>query len=60
MFLAHINDESSCELEEIPLKVASDKRLLHYGVKEDSTVFIMATSDNVTSSNLNFELKSLA
>lgn len=32
MFLARQNDGSSCDLEEIPLKVVSDKRLLHYNV----------------------------
>lgn len=61
MFLAHSPDGNTpCLIEEIPLKVVSDKRLLHYGVTEDSTIFIMASNDLIASSNLKIELKSLA
>jgi hypothetical protein len=49
MFLAKVNG-NSCKLEEIPLKTVSDKRLVHYGVTEDSTVFIMASHDAFTNS----------
>jgi hypothetical protein len=49
MFLAKVNG-NSCDLEEIPLKTVSDKRLVHYGVTEDSTVFIMASHDAFTNS----------
>jgi hypothetical protein len=60
MFLANVNGGGSYQLQEIPLKTVSDKRLVHYGVTEDSTVFIMASHDTFANSNFKQELKSLA
>jgi hypothetical protein len=61
MFLAKTNgSSSSCQLEEIPLKTVSDKRLMHYGVVEDSTVFIMASHETFVAQTLKQDLKVLA
>jgi hypothetical protein len=56
MFLAKSHGGNSYDLEEIPLKTVSDKRLLHYGVTEDSTVFIMASHDTFTNSTFKQDL----
>ncbi len=60
MFLGKVNGGNSCDLEEIPLKTVSDKRLVHYGVTEDSTVFIMASHDTFANSTFKQDLISLA
>jgi hypothetical protein len=60
MFLAKVNGSNSCHMEEIPLKIVSDKRLLHYGIVEDSTVFIMASHDTFVNSTFKQDLKTLA
>jgi|NOAtaT_7_FD_contig_31_1183809_length_477_multi_2_in_0_out_0_2 hypothetical protein len=57
MFLAR---ENLFALDEFPLKAAKDKRLLHYDVVQDSTIFIMACHDSIATANMKTELKSLA
>ena len=42
MYLAHAKANDQYELEQIPAKVVSDKRLLNYGVEEDSIIFIQS------------------